>query len=234
MTHEHGPARSRVVVDIETAGYPFETLDGQQQDYLLRFADSPEAIEEEKKKINLYPLTAEVVCIGMLNADTGKARVLMQAPEGTPSWTDADGAVTYLPGDERAILMQFWEWIPRFGQMISFNGRAFDGPFLHVRSAMLGIRATRNLVPYRYDASRHCDLLEQFTYYNTTRRFSLDFFCLAFGIESPKRQGVTGLDINALHAEGRYREIAEYNHRDLLATRALYERWRDCIAIPQD
>jgi 3'-5' exonuclease len=231
MSQQFGAIHPRVILDIETSGYPFESLDEKQQEYLLRFAETPAAREEEKLKVNLYPLTAEVVCIGLLNVDTGQARVLIRTPEDAAPWSDPGGTVEYLPGDERAILEQFWEWAPRFGQLITFNGRAFDGPFLHLRSAILRIKATRNLVPYRYDASRHCDLLEQFTYYNTTRKFSLDFYCLGFGMDSPKRQGVTGLDVNTLHAAGRYREIAEYNHRDLLATKDLYMRWREFICM---
>lgn len=234
MTHSWGHNCSRVVIDIETAGYPFETLDEQQKDYLLRFADTPDEVEQEKLKINLYPLTAEVVCIGLMNVDSGHASVLVQAPAGTQPWTSEDESVRYIPGDERSILTQFWEWIPLYQQMITFNGRAFDAPFLHVRSAILKIAATRNLVPYRYDASRHCDLLEQFTFYNATRKFSLDFFCLGFGIDSPKRHGVNGLDVNAMHREGRFREIAAYNHRDLRATCELFLRWQDYMHVEND
>jgi len=45
------------------------------------------------------------------------------------------------------------------------------------------------------------------------------------GIESPKRQGVTGLAVNELHRKGDYKAIAEYNYRDLLATRELFLTW---------
>ena len=36
-----------------------------------------------------------------------------------------------------------------------------------------------------------CDLLDQLTFYGASRRFSLDFYCRAFGIPSPKAGGVT-------------------------------------------
>jgi 3'-5' exonuclease len=231
MTHASEECRPGIILDIETAGYPFESLDEARQEYLLHFAGTPEERELEMKKVNLYPFTARLICIGLMNVATGAARILVQAPEGTEQWEDAGGMVRFLPGNEHAMLRQFWEWIPRFGQIVTFNGRAFDGPFLHLRSAILGIRATRNLVPYRYDSSRHCDLLEQFTFYAMTRKFNLDFYCEGFGIPSPKRQGITGHDMNALFAEGRYRKIAEYNHGDLCATRALFERWRDFVQV---
>ena len=59
------------------------------------------------------------------------------------------------------------------------------------------------------------------------RRFNLDFYCKAFGIESPKSHGVTGRDINALLAGGCQREIAEYCVRDVRATVLLYQLWKE-------
>ena len=87
---------------------------------------------------------------------------------------------------------------------------------------------------YRYQADPHCDLAEQLTFYGVgfgrdgaARRFNLDFYCKAFGIQSPKSHGVTGMDVNDLTAQGRYREIAEYCLRDVQATVQLYRIWRE-------
>ena len=55
-------------------------------------------------------------------------------------------------------------------------------------------------------------MADQLTFYNVggfggaARRFNLDFYCKVFGIDSPKAEGVTGMDMNDLMAEGRYRE----------------------------
>jgi hypothetical protein len=55
----------------------------------------------------------------------------------------------------------------------------------------------------------HCDLADQLTFYGgggrdgATRRFNLDFYCKAFGVESPKSQGVTGQDVTRLINERR-------------------------------
>jgi len=62
------------------------------------------------------------------------------------------------------------------------------------------------------------------------RRFNLDFYCKAFGIESPKSHGVTGMDVNTLMAEGKFREIAEYCLRDVHATVELYRIWKERLA----
>ena len=62
------------------------------------------------------------------------------------------------------------------------------------------------------------------------RRFNLDFYCKAFGIESPKSHGVTGNDVGTMLAEGRFREIAEYCLRDVKATVLLYHIWKERLS----
>ena len=62
------------------------------------------------------------------------------------------------------------------------------------------------------------------------RRFNLDFYCKAFGIDSPKSHGVTGMDVNDLVREGRFREIAEYCLRDVQATVSLHRIWKERLA----
>jgi 3'-5' exonuclease len=68
-------------------------------------------------------------------------------------------------------------------------------------------------------------MLEQLSFYGAARRFSLDFACKAFGIASPKEEGITGLDLGRLMEEGRHREIAEYCMRDVRATAEVWRRW---------
>jgi predicted PolB exonuclease-like 3'-5' exonuclease len=100
-----------------------------------------------------------------------------------------------------------------------------------VRSALLGVRPTRNLVPYRYSATDHCDLLDQLTFYGASRKFSLDFYCKGFGITSPKEGGVTGLDMGMFFEQKRFREIAEYCLGDVRATAELFRRWQSYLAF---
>lgn len=219
---------SRIVLDIESLGYSLDSFDSETQTYLLRFADTDDKVEEVKKNLNLHPLTAQILCVALYNPDSQKGKVFYQSDK-TEEYYSADGRCQFISGSEHDILNHFWQIIPKYEQFITFNGRGFDCPFLLLRSAMLGIRTTRNLMPYRYDAEIHCDLLEQMTFYQTTRRFSLDFYCKAFGIESPKAKGITGLDMRALFEGKRYRDIAEYCYGDVLATTQLYNRWNDFI-----
>lgn len=215
---------ARVVIDIETLGYPLESFDEVRQEYLLKFAATDEEREEAIQKLSLYPTTAQIIAIGMLNPDTNRGKVVYQSDEASESLSD-DGQVQFVSCLEKEILASFWTDITKYDQFITFNGRGFDCPFLLLRSAILGVRPTRNLMPYRYDASVHCDLLDQLTFYGATRKFSLDFFCKSFGIESPKARGITGLDLGRLFAEKRFQEIASYCLGDVKATAELYRRW---------
>ena len=221
---------SHVVLDIETVGFPVESFDEIQQKYLLKFAGTDADRTEAIQKLSLYPTTAQIIAVGMLNPETNRGKILFQSDELLDYYSD-DELVHFKSGNEKDILEQFWLDIGHYDQFVTFNGRAFDCPFLMMRSAILQIQPTRNLMPYRYDASVHCDLLEQFTFYGALRKFNLDFYCKSFGIESPKMQGVTGLDMKELTKEKRYREIAEYNLWDLKATAELFRRWEKFLNI---
>jgi DNA polymerase elongation subunit (family B) len=221
---------ARVVFDIETLGYPLESFDEVQQEYLLKFSDTEEKKQETIQKFSLYPTTSQIIAIGMLNPDTGRGKVLFQS-ETAVDETSGDGAIHFLSGSESELLGRFWEDLVHYEQFITFNGRGFDCPFLMLRSAIVGVQATRNLMPYRYDTKIHCDLLEQLTFYGALRKFNLDFYCKSFGIESPKSHGVTGLDLKELYEQKRFKEIAEYNLGDLRATAELFLRWDTYLNI---
>jgi hypothetical protein len=215
---------SRVVFDIETLARPLDTFDESTREYLFKFADTGDKIEETKRNLNLHALTAQVIAIALLNPDSHMGKVMFQS-DTKEEYTSTDGLVQFKSGTEKEILEEFWKLIPSYHQFITFNGRGFDCPFLMVRSALLNVQPTRNLMPYRYDANQHCDLLEQFTFYNTTRRFNLDFYCKSFGIESPKAHGISGLDMGKLVEEKRFHDIADYCLGDACATAELFRRW---------
>ncbi len=219
------------VIDIETLGIPLASFDEVQQRYLMKFASTDAERQEAQQKLSLYPLTAQIIAIGLLDPQTGEATVWYQAP-GTSTEEQVDGTARLVTGSEPEILERFWAAVEGCQQIITFNGRGFDCPFLLLRSAMLGIVPTCDLMPYRYDPGKHCDLLEQFTFYGAVRRFDLDFYCKAFGIDSPKAHGITGMDLERLFSEGHYRDIASYNLGDLQATASLFRVWERFLVRP--
>lgn len=235
---------AKLVFDIETSALPLETFDEGQQEYLFREArkieDEParaEKREEILRFFNLWPFTAQVVCVAMLNADSCRGQVLFTA-EDAEDGGEVPGSVEFVPcADETELLTAFWDVAKHYDSIVTFNGRGFDVPFIYLRSAILNVPVSqKNWLGYRYQTEPHCDLLEQFTFYNVSgrdgaaRRFNLDFYCKAFGIESPKSHGVSGRDMNTLVSEGRFREIAEYCLRDVRATVMLFQIWRDRLA----
>ena len=235
---------ARLVFDIETSALPLENFDETQQEYLFRecgkFTDEAEKCakrEEITRFMSLWPFTAQIVCIAMLNADSQRGQVLFTAEDFAED-TGETGPVEFTPcADEGELLTAFWDVAKHYDEIVTFNGRGFDVPFLYLRSALLSVPISKkNWLGYRYATEPHCDLAEQFTFYNVSgrdgaaRRFNLDFYCKAFGIESPKSHGVTGMDVKDLLAAGKYREIAEYCLRDVHATVLLYQVWRDRLA----
>ena len=224
---------SRIIVDIETVGKDFTSLDRESQDYLLRWAGTEDEVREVKESLSFYPLTGEIVAIGVLNPDSGKGAVYFQTPND-PLLPFEEEGVLYQTGAEKDILMRFWEVMKGYDQIVTFNGRAFDCPFILIRSAVHRIRPTRDLMPNRYNGS-HIDLLDQLTFYGASRkRFSLDMWCRTFGIKSPKSEGVTGHEVKDLYLSGRYMDLARYCLGDLRATKELLMYWENYVRFPSE
>jgi DNA polymerase elongation subunit (family B) len=233
-----------LVFDIETVGLPAEAFDETQQEYLFRDAAklSSEAERDAKRAeiqnlFGLWPLTARVVCLAMLNADSQRGQVLFLADDFDPEEAPTAGVEFKPCCDETELLEGFWEVAKRYDSVVTFNGRGFDVPFLYLRSAVLNVPISRkDWLGYRYAVEPHCDLAEQLTFYGVSgrdgaaRKFNLDFYCKTFGIESPKSHGISGMDVGKLMNEGRHREIAEYCLRDVRATVELYRIWKERLA----
>jgi DNA polymerase III epsilon subunit-like protein len=219
---------SRIIFDIETAGKDFDSLEPSVQDYLLRWADTEEERKDVRDSLSFYPLTAEIIAIGMYDPDKGKGSVFFQN-HAAPLLPFEDEGITYENGTEKEIVGRFWETIKGYTQFITFNGRGFDCPFLMVRSAVHRIKPVRDLMPNRY-GDTHIDLFDQLSFFGATRRkFSLDMWCRTFGIKSPKDDGITGYEVKDLYKAGKHIEIARYCAGDLKATAELLSIWHTYI-----
>ncbi len=110
-------------------------------------------------------------------------------------------------------------------------------PFLMIRSAILGIKPSKNLMSNRYLSLQkydavHVDLFDQLNFYGAVwKKFNLHMWTKAFGIKSPKEEGITGEDVNRIYKERKFLDIARYNLGDLKATKELYEKWDKFINI---
>ena len=214
---------TNLVFDIECVGADFDSLDEPVREYLLKRAKTDEEREQVPGRTALELGLARVVAIGMYSIERDVSMVLLDAGEPGAQPVRIDGVIV----EELAevdMLRRFWELITA-GQrrMVSFFGRGYDGPVLMVRSAQLGVPCGKNLVGYRYSLEHHCDLADALCFQGSTRQFySLAYWCSAFGIPSPKAEGISGADVARLHREGRRDEIARYVLRDVHRTTDLY------------
>ena len=221
-----------VIIDIETVGADFETLDQTSQEYFLKFAKTEEEKQEARNSLSFFPVTAQVVAIGMLEAESENGFVFFQNGGSALFDEFKEGNVAFVSGSEREILAKFWEQMKKYQQCVTFNGRVFDCPFLMIRSAINKVKPSKNLMPNRYSGTSHIDLMDQLTFYDAVRRrFSLHMWCKAFGIESPKDEGMTGLQVKEYYQKARYKEIARYCLGDIKATKKLHLYWDQYLKV---
>lgn len=227
----------KIIFDIETVGEDFDSMDEVTQKALTGWIEKTAFNEAEKQKmmtdikdgLGFSPFTGEIVAIGVLDADKKDGAVYFQGKEGMEDW-EKDG-IKFRPMSEKEILENFWRIAEHSEEFISYNGRGFDVPFIMIRSAKHQVKPTKNLMSNRYLNSqfvgaKHIDLMDQLTFYGAVRKNpNLHIACRLFGVKSPKEDGVTGDDVAKLFREGKNKEIAEYNVRDLHSTLGVYEYW---------
>jgi 3'-5' exonuclease len=232
-----------LVFDIETVGEEFNNLDKTTQNSLTRWIKRQ--TNGDKEKYNAYltdlkeglgfsPLTGKIVAIGVYDTIKNKGVVYFQAPDVIEEEYKEAGFL-FKPMEEKEMLYNFWRGAKNYKEFVSFNGRQFDVPFLTIRSAINKIRPSVNLMSNRYlkyqnYGVKHIDLQDQLAFYGAVRRKgNLHLYCNAFGIRSPKAEGISGDDVGRLFKNKEYKKIAEYNSWDLIATAELYQKWEKYI-----
>ncbi|TRZ65021.1 3'-5' exonuclease, partial [bacterium] len=210
--------RKILVFDIEAAPHDFKMFDIEKQEYLTKNASSEEEREKVIKELVFNPFTSSIVAIGMLDLNENKGCVLVNAEEGAELVSEREN-MNYIRGDESRVIELFWKTLTtkNYNLFITFNGREFDCPFIMLRSFILGITPSYNLMEGSdFNFSKyHIDLIKELTFNRHSptgarRKFSLDFYCKQLGIESPKGQGVTGEMVGELFVQKQYKTIADY------------------------
>ncbi len=234
----------KIIFDIETIGEDYDQMDEVTQKVLtkkIRVGDEPgekfdEELEKIKNELVFSPLTGEIVAVGVLDADTKKGAVYHQNLADDAKEFEEEG-IKFKPMGEKEILESFWKVAEKAEEFVSFNGRGFDVPYLMIRSAIHKIRPSKNLMANRYlnlqpRDSKHVDLMDQLNFYGAVwGRTNLHLCCRAFGIKSPKEEGINGDDVTRLFGEGKHLDIARYNARDLVSTRELYDYWNKYMRL---
>ncbi len=221
---------STIAFDIEVAGFPWEEVDEITRGYLLNRARDAEDRESVPERTALFPGLGKVIAIGMWNVEQDRGLILLEGDvEAQREWERVPHSDVFR-GTEEDLLEKFWEIVARKKpQLVSYNGRGYDGPVLMIRSAQLGLKPSVQMVPNRYDVSTHCDLQDVLGFMGARREwYSLDYWCRRFDVDSPKGS-IDGSQIGRVYREGRIEEIGEYCLRDVRATAALYQKLKDTI-----
>ena len=171
---------------------------------------------------SLCPPLAQVVCVGMQNTDTGGTQCFVVGDMLPPS------EVIVLCVDEADLLAKVNKTVDKYDGLLTFAGRSFDVPCLFHRSKINGIEPaklfTSSAWQKPWELRPHVDLLNAMTFGGAMGKYSLEAFCIAYGVESPKAAG-DGSNVAQLFAEGKTAELAEYCLGDVKATCELYKRW---------
>ena len=143
------------------------------------------------------PFFGEIVCIGIRQVnDTGQF--------------DERAIV----GTEKEILCEFWRILSKFqrGIFISYNGIAFDVPFILKRSMFHGLTPTNKLFldKRRFSKFPHFDVKLVFSDFDRYQGCTLRLACEHMGIESPKEGEIKAEDVAQAFEDGKINEIAEY------------------------
>src|SRR5436305_9910012 len=117
-----------LVFDIETAALPIEMFDETQQEYLFREAHritDPLAQHARKaeleQQLSLYPFTARIACIAMLNADSQRGQVLFTAEDFEEEEQNDATPVEFVPCvDEAEMLTEFWNVATHYDSIVTF------------------------------------------------------------------------------------------------------------------
>jgi len=142
----------KIVLDIETAGFDFEMLTESQQEFILRYADKEKDEETRNTKreeairyLSLYPFTANISAIGIYNLESEKASVFYLGDE-PEEFENFEKTLKCKSFSEEEMLLNFWSYLSKVSSVVTFNGKNFDFPFLMLRSAVLRIKPSVDLV----------------------------------------------------------------------------------------
>jgi len=232
-----------LILDIETVGESWDDIDPETKQLLIdrvkkypNYSEETDPITIAEEMLGLQPFTGRVVVIGAYDLDSKKSVVWFDN-EGASSQAIEENSDKFIPANEKEMLEKFWALATRYTRFVTYSGRSLDMPFLLLRSAIHGIKPSKDLMRARYlyqqsPDAQHIDLFEQLSFYGSVSRLGgLHLACRAFGITTPKDGEIDGSKVGQFFKDKKYLDIARYNARDLASTAQLYEKWRQFLAF---
>jgi len=228
-----------LIFDIETIGDDWSEFDDSTKSVLTRWIDRTAQSEDERSiqlqalqdRLGLSPLTGSIVSIAMYDLERSIGAVYFVSDDEDEF---KDNNFLYKSRTEKMLLEDFWSSARSYDTFVTFNGRAFDVPFLLHRSVVCGVVPSIELGRRRYLSQQampyHVDLQDELTLYGAMyRRPPLHMFCRAYGIKSPK-DTMDGYQVAEFFQSKKFRDLARYNAADVIATTKLYEIWKKHLA----
>jgi uncharacterized protein YprB with RNaseH-like and TPR domain len=187
----------QLVLDIETIPLDKERLD----EYKEKFEATSKKKNKRSSKGGLHFLTGRLVCAGV-------------KPVGAMECTFAD--------EEEAVIIEGLVGYLRecrIDQLITFNGKLFDLPFIRLRAALYGYDIT-NYLPFERYSKQHYDIYEQLGG-KWGLNCSLAEYAWHFGLDTIVDHGS---DIAKMYKKNDWDGIVQHNVGDLITTEALYKK----------
>lgn len=140
------------------------------------------------------------------------------------SYAINDEPVKTLFGDEKKLLLDFWQIVKNADLFIGFNLMDFDLRFIYQRSVILGIKPSKDLSFARYRNFPIYDIMCEWSKWNLQNRISLHALSKVLGVPSPKEGEIEAKDVAQAYKDGRIKEICEYCEKDVETTRKIYKK----------
>jgi DNA polymerase elongation subunit (family B) len=180
-------------------------------DYLAGVEDPTMGVVRERieRFMTLRPEFGHVICIGMGHDARGRGELETKALTARAT------------AEERRILEAFWDVVKarRDWCFITFNGLAFDLPFLLRRSIYLGVTPTTGLPLRPFALDSHFDVMRVLSNWERSDTVRLDVVAELLGL-SKSPAGMDGSQVLGLWRAGRIEEIEAYCLGDV---RLVYE-----------
>ena len=197
--------RHTIVMDIETI-----PIDVEKIDQLLPAPPGENPDEWQQKQYDLSslnPTWGRICCIGTLDVQRNRR-------------------IAFFGDDEARIIRGFWNLMARNPEppLITWNGKAFDVPWLFVRSVIHGIKPTVYLPNYlqRYKNDPHYDGRLVWADYDVRKPGAkLSQVLAALGLEGKLESGSS---VAKMWSNGEYYRVAEYCLDDAYKTWLVYNR----------
>ncbi len=214
-----------IVLDIECTSQEWDSLPESHR-LMARKELSKQTIgqrvteEEAKERLALSPYTGTITVVSLWDTYFERGVTYYVHPYALEGLTEkGDQPVLYRHcKTEKELLERVWRVLGRisFKQVVTFNGRGFDLPYLMVRSICNGVPVLFDLVNAKRYESNHIDVSDVISVYGSCRfNVSLEMLCEQMGIESPKTT-VSGKDAPVLWKQGpeQKKEVVLYCGRD--------------------